>query len=285
MDPMLDEQGRILPEYEEELAHLIPFGPFPYGLSPQALGYNYFKRSQLLHDAGQRHAQISDLVIDSRPGLALRMWAEEEIERGRNVELAAFGKEIPTDPEQRFEKELPTADVALTAAPAPAAVREALYSYEQAAELLEAAQEEYERHLLKHTINRGTYEFHVEHIEGLLHLAKADHDFLAAQLAGGSERARLAASAADHYRKALQQAEFMLVRYHLDDQFAAELFPPGASRLAADQIPPEMYRQILMRNRELLRRPNAYDQYGEDRVEYERYAGRAMLRLSQLEKK
>ncbi len=287
MDSMLDAQGRILPEYEQELAHLEEFEPFPYGLSPLALGYNYFKRAQLLQDAGQRHTQMSDLVIDSRPGLTLRMWAEEEIERGRNVELAAFGKEIPTDPDRRFDKELSTADVALTAAPAPAAVREALYSYEQAAKLLEEAQREYKRHLQKHAINRSTYEFHLEHIENLLHLARADHDFLAAQLATGPEREQFAASAAEHYRKALQQAEYMLVRYHIDDQFAAELFPEGTSRLnmPPDKVPPEMYRKILQAYREVLRRPGAYDQHGEDRVEYDRYAGRALLRLMQLQKK
>lgn len=285
MDPMLDAKGMILPEYQDELKHLVQFQPFPYGLSPQALGYNYFKRAQLLQDAGQRHTQISDLVIDSRPGLSLRMWAEEELERGRNVELAAFGKEIPTDPEQRFQKELPTADVALTAAPAPGAVREALYSYQRAAQLLEDAQREYERHLLKHAVNRSTYEFHLEHIKNLLHLARGDHDFLAAQLASGSERERLAASAAEHYRKALQQAEYMLVRYHLDDQFTSELFPPGTSRMNLENVPPEMYRQILLRNRELLRRPGVYDQHAEDRVEYESYADRAAIRLTQLEKK
>ncbi|HEV2296303.1 MAG TPA: hypothetical protein VGR35_20845 [Tepidisphaeraceae bacterium] len=284
MDPMLDERGMILPQYKDELVHLVQFQPFPYGLSPQALGYNYFKRAQELQEAGQRHAQISDLVIDSRPGLALRMWAEEEIERGRNVELAAFGNEVPTDPDQRFEKELPTADVSLTAAPARAAVQEALYSYNQAARLLEAAQREYERHLLKHSINRNTYEFHIEHIKNLQHLARGDHDFLAAQLATGPERDRLAASAADHYRKALRQAEYILVRYHIDDRFVPELFPPGTSRLTADKIPPEMYRQILLGNRQILRQTNEFDQFAEDRVEYERYADRAAMRLAQLEK-
>lgn len=282
LDPMLDEQGMLLPEARRELPHLVPFQPFPYGLSPQAIGYNYFKEAQELQEAGQRHAQISDLVIDSRPGLALRMWGEEELERGRRIELAAFGEEIP---DERIDMELPTADVALTTAPAPAAVREALYSYKKAATLLEAAQEEYQRHLQKHAINRNTYEFHLEHIENLLHLAKGDHDFLAAQLATGSERDRLAASAAEHYRKALRQAEFMIVRYHIDDRFVPQLFPPGTSRLTADKIPPEIYGQIIAGNRQLLQQPNEYDQHEEDRAEYERYAIRAAQRLTQLQRK
>jgi hypothetical protein len=282
MDPMLDEKGMILPEYSKELVHLAPYQPYPYGITPQALGYNYFKRAQLLQDAGQRHAQISDLVVDSRPGLSLRMWSEEEIERGRRVELAAFGKEISTE---RFDLELPTADIGLATTPAAAAVREALYSYDVASKLASNAIKDYERHLLKHAINRSTYEFHLEHIKLLVDLAAGDRDYLAAQLATGEERQRLAASAAEHYRKSLQQSEYMLVRYHIDDQHVPVLFPPGTSRLnmPPDKVPPQMYRQILLRNRELLRQA-PYDMHEEDRQEYERYADRSMMRLEQIEK-
>jgi hypothetical protein len=282
MDPMLDEKGMILPEYQKELAHLLPYQPFPYGITPQALGYNYFKRAQLLQDSGQRHAQISDLVVDSRPGLSLRMWAEEEIERGRRVELAAFGKEISTE---RFDLELPTADIGLATTPAASAVREALYSYDLASKLATNAIKDYERHLLKHAVNRSTYEFHLEHIKLLVDLAAGDRDYLAAQLATGAERQRLAASAAEHYRKSLQQSEYMLVRYHIDDQFVPVLFPPGTSRLdmPPDKVPPKMYREILMRNREMLRQA-PYDMHEEDRREYERYADRSMMRLEQIEK-
>ncbi|MDQ3441089.1 MAG: hypothetical protein M3478_12150 [Planctomycetota bacterium] len=283
MDPLLDEKGMILPEYAKELVHLTPFQPYPYGITPQALGYNYFKRAQLLQDAGQRHAQIADLVIDSRPGLSLRMWSEEELERGRRIELAAFGKEVPTE---RFDMEMPTADVGLATTPAASAVREGLYSYDLAAKLAANAIKDYERHLLKHAINRSTYEFHLAHIKLLEALAAGDRDYLAAQLATGPERDRFAASAAEHYRKSLQAAEYMLVRYHIDDQFVPVLFPPGTSRLnmPPDKVPPQIYRQILMRNQQLLAQaPN--DMHAEDRVEYERYADRSMMRLQQIEKK
>jgi hypothetical protein len=302
MDAMLDAKGMILPQYLQpkyprpadlpadsdwndgsELQYLAPYQPFTYGLSPQALGYDYFKRAQVLQSVGkQRHAQVSDLVIDSRPGLSLRMWGEEEIERGRNVELGAFGKEIPTE---RVDKDLPTADVALTTPPAAKDVQEALYSYQQAAKIEQDALQAYQVHLLKYAVNRSTYEFHVEHIKGLIPLAMGDHDYLAAQLATGSERDRLVASATEAYRKAKQQAEYMLIRYHIDDQFAPELFPPGITRMTADKLSPDQYADILARNKALLRRPNVFDQYGEDRIEYERYAKRAEMRLQQLTKK
>ncbi len=134
-------------------------------------------------------------------------------------------------------------------------------------------------------MNRSTYEFHLEHIKLLVALAAGDRDYLAAQLATGPERDRLAKSAAEHYRKSLQQSEFMLVRYHIDDQFVPMLFPPGTSRLnmPPDKVPPSMYRQILLRNRQLISQA-PYDMHQEDRVEYERYADRSMMRLEQLEK-
>jgi hypothetical protein len=301
MDPMLDAKGMILPQYlavkyprpadlpadsdwndGSELQYLARYQPFTYGITPQALGFNYFKRSQVLQEVGkQRHAQVSDLVIDSRPGLSLRMWGEEELERGRNIELAAFGKEIPTE---RVDKELPTADVALATPPSAKDVQEALFSYGLAAKIEEDSLRAYQIHLAKYAINRSTYEFHVEHIKGLIPLGQADHDYLAAQLATGPERDRLIASATENYRKAMRQAQYMILRYHIDDELVPKLFPEGVTRMTAEKIPQEKYSEILAKNQEMLKHA-PFDQYAEDRTEYERYAKRAETRLQQLAKK
>jgi hypothetical protein len=109
-EPLLDSKGMILPQYLQpthsrppeipegqaynsgaELQFLEPYQPFPYGISTLALGYNYFKRAQVLQDPpyNQRHAQLSDMVIDSRPALALRDRSQEESEIGRRVDLTA----------------------------------------------------------------------------------------------------------------------------------------------------------------------------------------------------
>src|SRR5205823_7064583 len=78
-----------------EMQFLKEFEPYPYGVSPYALAYNYDRRSQLLQLIGkQRHAQLSDLVIDSRPALAMRGWADEEAEFGRRAELDGLGKPV-----------------------------------------------------------------------------------------------------------------------------------------------------------------------------------------------
>ena len=89
LDPILDKDFNILPELYKpkldkplvdpknpqdvydgsELQFLPQFNPYPYGVSPLALAFNYHRRAQLLQSlGGQRHAQLSDLVIDSRPG-------------------------------------------------------------------------------------------------------------------------------------------------------------------------------------------------------------------------
>src|SRR5699024_4110900 len=112
LPPMLDSQGNILPEYlkparprpkevkKDALGHpewndgstlqyLKQFEPFPYGLSPMALAYNYYKRAQVMEDYGQRHIQLSELVVDSRPALALKGWCEADWSRGRRFALEA----------------------------------------------------------------------------------------------------------------------------------------------------------------------------------------------------
>src|SRR5262249_38882750 len=73
-------------------------GGFIDGISPFALAYNYNKRAEVLQTHyGQRHAQLSDMVVDSRPAIALKCWAEEEWEQGRRRELQAMELNAPED--------------------------------------------------------------------------------------------------------------------------------------------------------------------------------------------
>ena len=112
LDPILDANGYLLPQdlrptntllvdptdstqrYDgSKLQFLAPYQPYPDGVPPAALGYNYQLRAAMLQRIGhQRHAQLSDMVIDSRPALTLKFWSEEELERGRRLELEALGK-------------------------------------------------------------------------------------------------------------------------------------------------------------------------------------------------
>ena len=111
LEPILDADGNLLPAlvapthprpasvspdapwYDgSKLQFLKPYEPFKYGVSTNALGYNYFRRAQMLQlVAHERHIQIGDVVIDSRPAIAMRAWSLEEGERGRRAELRLFG--------------------------------------------------------------------------------------------------------------------------------------------------------------------------------------------------
>src|SRR3712207_7077131 len=60
---------------------------FPYTTLFRSLGFNYYKRAQaLLRYSNQKHIQLGDVVIDNQPGLTLRVWSEDEWERGRRLE-------------------------------------------------------------------------------------------------------------------------------------------------------------------------------------------------------
>ena len=100
LPPMLDEQGNILPADRGTLSYLLPYEPFPYGLTPFAIAYNYYRIAQhLQNDDHQQHLQISPSVIDSRPAIALENWGQENIETGRKMELALYNQPLPADPQ------------------------------------------------------------------------------------------------------------------------------------------------------------------------------------------
>jgi hypothetical protein len=76
-----------------ELQYLRRYEPYPYGVSPLGLGFNYGKRAQvLINRTKQRPAQYSASVVDSRPGLELRDWGHEERDRGLAAEARAYGQ-------------------------------------------------------------------------------------------------------------------------------------------------------------------------------------------------
>src|SRR3712207_3738107 len=103
---------------------------FPYTTLFRSLGYNYYKRAQsLLRNSNQRHIQLGDVVIDNQPGLTLRVWSEDEWERGRRLEVRAFADAA----NEKLPRELRTSKLAPDAKPADAtAVEEAIFSYDRA---------------------------------------------------------------------------------------------------------------------------------------------------------
>ncbi len=306
LDPMLDAKGNILPQYLEvtrprpsdlkpgeewntgaELQYLQPYEPFPYGLSPLALAYNYYKRAQVMQSHGQRHIQLSDLVIDSRPALALKGWAEADWGRERRFELQAFGKPIPSE---RLEMETADATLAPDATVNDTAAYDgAVWSAQRTLHLIKDAQKEYWRHLDKYKINLFTYLAHIEHLKMMDHLLSGDLAYLKAISAKGQEKAALLKEAAGAYQQAIYKNQQIILQHYVDEDILLKALPQGhdKSDLNDDQpnrIPFSDYAQILSRVDQMEKQRNQYDMHQDDRHEYEMYLKRAQARLGMCQK-
>jgi hypothetical protein len=287
LDVMLDEQGYLAGE-GLKFKYLEPYQPFPYGLSPFAIGYDYYRQAQYLqNEKQQKHIQLSDLVIDSRSALAQKMWSDDEWERGRRQEMLLFNKAVP---EERIDMELPTAEVKLDQPPsdalspeqADAAFKEALYDYALAARLAQDGRVAYEDHLTRFADNRMTYTSHLEHLKAVQELILGDHDYLAAMRATGDERAALIKSAAEHYRASIPLNQQMILKYYTDQSIADAI---GYNRDDVNTIPHDQYAELLRKAKVILANPQVtqYDNNREDRTEYENYVKRAEDRLKNLQ--
>ena len=300
IDPVLDEKGMILPEllepkYERpaglpadadwndgsELQYLKPYQPFPDGVSALAFGYNYSKRAQVLQElTKQVHANLSPMVVDSRPALALKGWAEDEQERGRRFEARALNAVMP-EGEPR-DREMVTANISVDA---PLTDRDALpkaiESYDLASRLAAHAITEYERHLRSYPDRFGPYQSHIDSLKGLVPMFAGDRDYLKAMLASGDERKALLASAQRSYREALNNNLAVLFRYYLNDEIAKAVFPAGVSRADLSKLPADQYVPAYEKALALLAQ-QPYDPDAEDRSDYQRLVERAQARLKQI---
>lgn len=301
MDQLLDAEGRILKEYlvprysrpadlpadaefldGSELQFLPQYEPFPYGVSPLALAYNYYKRAQLLQKQyHQKHAQLSDIVVDSRPALSLKGWAEEEWERALRAELEAFGKPTSTE---RVEMQAPTADLPLDAAvSARSLIDEAIFSYHRGARLTDDAIAEYERHLDYDKTNITIYLSHIDDMRAHGAMMRGDGDFLKA-MTDPAGRAALASSAAEHYRKAQRLYRIMLLQYYTPEEIAIRILPEGVNRgnIAEKNLSDEQLAGLIQRLDAAIPQDPAMYQSSEEYQEYRSYLERIDSRLKTL---
>ncbi len=283
-----------------DLQYLKRFEPFPYGISPFGFAYNYYKRAQVLQEsAGQVHAQLSQSVIDSRPALALKNWAEAEWERGRKIEGGLLRVRLYTDEEQERDQPfgrdyldpraqlevmtIPLGTVGMPPAPATQPLRadnldDLLFSYQRTAELVDAAIEEYERHLrnLAFSVNLSTYQSHMEHLRAIKLVASGDRAYVQGLMVPpGPERQKHFEQAADYYRQSIPQNEFIQLRYFTDGALLREM---GVDRETLRDLPVEKLHAIMQQVRAAFQ-SGADDWNREDRMEYERYVNRAEQRL------
>jgi hypothetical protein len=313
LDPMLSDDGNIRPELLQvthprpaamsqdaawydgsELQYLRPFQPFPYGLSPDALGYNEFKRCQTLQRVDhESHIQNSDFVIDSRPCLALESWAKQTGDDGRRAELRFFGLD---DRGERLDLQVrgPGADgkvgphmaAMLATQPDPAAGPRAIFQYALSARLWRQARLEYQAHIQLFPGSHDRFASHIDDTIGFEQLALADHDFLRGLLDSADKKAAWAA-ARDEYTQAAQQFELVILRYFVEDDLVLQTYPRDSRgvalrRDAIDQVPPEQRRAVLdavVAATAVFYKAHQ-DEYGDDRREYVSYINRGLSRIA-----
>ncbi len=284
MDPLLDSQGNILPSLlaDGELPYLQKYQPFPYGLSPFALAYNYYKRAQTLQRVGkQQHIQLSEIVVDSRPALCLKAWCAEERDRAYAAELRAFGLPV------RDESALVTASASLPLnrpIVSPADRDEALYSFAQTARLCTDALAEYESHIKLHQFNYDLYQSHMDEIRAAKHLAQADHDLLAARDTRGPARAALLENAGKEYQNAQAAYQTIILKYYVDEPLFSQAVPRGYTKAMLANMPGEQLSAVMARLQQIKSRiyPPGGDPREQDTQDYESGINRASQRLSTL---
>lgn len=184
-----------------KLPYLEAFAPYPYGVSPYALAYNYYKRAQWLHyNKGARHLQLSERVVSSRPALSLKKWAEEDWTAGRRGEMEMFNLPYERNDERI---ELPTANIPLgQPIDKTPLYQETLWRYQNAARISDEAVKEYQFHLSKVPTDEFTYGSHLESSRAQAELMRGDAYYLEALASTGAEREQAVKLAREAYVKA-----------------------------------------------------------------------------------
>jgi hypothetical protein len=304
LDPILDASRNVLAKYLEptgiklvdpqnpnqtydgsELQFLPIYQPYPYGVPPLALAYNYYKRAQLLQLIGnQRHAQLSDLVIDSRPALSLKSWAESDAEQGRRQELEAIGKPAAAAVE-RTDLELPAARIPLSEKIVnKPALDEAIYMYGRSASVARDADGEYAQHIARYKNNFQLYESHRDGLKALAFLCDADCKFLQLLSGQAEQKDALRAGAVSDYRNSIQANQLILLKYYVTDGVAQQVFPQGVTKYNVEEKLPAEQRGPLLAKVFTFHQTNRVPLEGEEDInEYLNYIRRAEARLTTLQ--
>ncbi len=233
LDPSLDAHFDLLPSAKAELQYLDNprYEPYTDGLSAFAFAYDYYKRSErLLTEGHQHHDQLSDVVIDSRPALSLKNWADDEVEQARRREAQAFGTVVPddaVDPDDvtaAFPLSQPVVD--------RADLNLAVADYDRATQIVPDCLAEYRRHIADYPDRAAQYFLYMAEVAAEAQIAAADRDYLLAMVAlPGPERDRLLAASGQAYFSAAAGYDRVMLRYYTDPQVLAKALPPGYAPL------------------------------------------------------
>lgn len=272
-----------------KLPYLKQFEPYPYGVSPYALAFNYYKRAQWLHyNKGARHLQLSERVVSSRAALSLKKWAEEDWTAGRRAEMEMFNLPYERNDERI---ELPTANIPLgQPIDQTPLFKETVWRYYNAARISDAAVKEYQFHLQNVPTDAFTYGSHVESSRAQAQLMRGDQYYLEAMAATGAERTRLIDLSSEAYIKAANLYTRHVFTYFMAMEDAGDVIgkpelvgAPLPARLDAiatlkdEELAPALQRLLAKHQQANFQLPNS-----EEFQEFYGYISRAYIRLGLL---
>jgi hypothetical protein len=237
-------------------------------------------------------------VVDSRPGIVLRQWADEEMDRARRSEATSLGKPTPSD---RWELEPITssmpADSKMPAVDEKTRklATEAIFSYRRASTVAALAAKEFDEHARRDFgENPAQYLYHKDTAEGMAAMAAADHGyFLAIAAANGIvAKGPTPAELSDLYNRALEKWYFAMLRNDVEDDIAAAVYRT-VTQLPGDQpvnkatmtlVDPKHYPALYKATVDEYRRRNRMPALDEALREYSGYITRAQQRLDVLKR-
>jgi hypothetical protein len=271
-----------------ELRYLVRFEPYPYGVSPFALSYNYYKRSIALQiTRGQTHAQMSDRVISSRAPLSLRFWADEELERGRRGEALQFGLKMEGFDEV-YNRNASGARLPLKPVAQTALIDQIIYNYAVAADLYEASTREFDAHIDRFFDDAATYRNFTTWQQAGAPLARADAMYLRAIIEQDPiQRRSKLAKAKDLYTEGWDRAARHALAYYVraEDIRNPLYFPVGEtpqSVLTAKGLRPADLRRMLQAYAGVAQTNPGFYSVAEI-VEYLSYVDRAAIRVESID--
>jgi hypothetical protein len=314
---MLDENGYIFPDLKtpryprpadlpanqrwydgSALQFLKPYEPYPFGLSAFALAYNDYMRSQYLQDLWKETPlQMGAIVVDSRPAIVMKLWAQDEWEQGRRYEMRALGH--PVQGGDRLDLDVAsTLDELSPASVDPASLTAAEESYGLSARLMEGSRVEMLNYIHTHPAGAMNYYSHVDDATAMEQMMLADQAYVRAMTATGEKKIALMKSAIGFYNKAESLFALINLKYWFDDHVIAKAYPIDPktnqpyTRFTIESIDPSLYLPLYLHTMQVNRLfftntatnqvEYNQDMYFDNRAEYADYLTHCQGRLDML---
>ena len=304
LPPMLTPEGELLPELTaatreppagatagdntyldgSQFQFLDELGPFPEGLSPFALAYEHFRKARVLQEyAGQRHVDAGEMSVNVNPGRALRDWAVEAFEEGRQFEAEGYGF-VPLartkEGNEQQQMERMTSNVSLDTPPeSEALLRRALTRYARSRDVAGRADAWLTEHLNRFPAQANIFGSNVDRMRLIDAMLEADELYLALALGDVPDdaRASTAQQAIDAYRRANDLARDYVVRY-----FGGDVLPREFNIERVDLLPITV-REQAYRDLQRLRDRDPLFEQARGLNEFDGYRLRAADRVNQLQ--